>query len=50
MLGITKLSPTAYHPECVSMVERFNHTLKSMLRKHADKFGTQLDKYLFGLL
>ena len=31
------------------MVERFNRTLKSMLRKHADKFGTQWDKYLSGI-
>ena len=49
-LGITKLNTTAYHPVCDGMVERFNHTLKSMLRKHANKFGTQWDKYLSGLL
>ena len=49
-LGITKLNTTAYHPECDGMVERFNRTLKSMLRKHADKFGTQLDKLFSGLL
>ena len=49
-LGITKMNTTAYHPECDGMVERFNRTLKSMLRKHADKFGTQWDKYLPGLL
>ena len=35
-LGITKLNTTAYHPECDGMVERFNRTLKSMLRKRAD--------------
>ena len=40
-LGITKMSTTAYHPECDGMVERFNRTLKFMLRKHADKFGMQ---------
>ena len=49
-LGITKLNTTAYHPECDGMVERFNRTLKSMLRQFADKFGTQWDKYLSGLL
>ena len=49
-LGITKLNTTAYHPECDGMVEQFNQTLKSMLRKHADKFGTQWDRYLSGLL
>lgn len=32
------------------MVERFNRTLKSMLRKHAAKFGEQWDTYLFGAL
>ena len=31
------------------MVERFNRTVKSMLRKYTDKFGTQWDKYLSGL-
>ena len=35
MLGIKKLNTTAYHPECDGMVERFNWTLKSSLRKHA---------------
>ena len=49
-LGITKLNTTVYHPECDGMVEQFNRTLKSMLRKHADKFGTQWDKYLSGLI
>ena len=49
-LGITKMSTTAYHPECDGMVERFNRTLKFMLRKHADKFGMQWDQYLPGLL
>jgi len=47
-LGITKLNTTTYHLECDGMVERFNHTLKSMLQKYADKFGTQWDKYLSG--
>ena len=32
------------------MVERFNHTLKTMLRKHASKFGAQWDNYLPGVL
>ena len=31
-LGITKLNTTAYHPQCDGLVERFNRTLKSMLR------------------
>ena len=32
------------------MVERFNHTLKAMLRKQAAKFGSQWDQYLSGVL
>ena len=50
MMGITKLNTTAYHPECDGMVERFNRTLKSMLRKHAARFGDQWDEYLSGIL
>ena len=38
-LGIRKLNTTAYHPQCDSVVERFNRTLKAMLRKHAEDFG-----------
>lgn len=50
ILGITKLNTTAYHPQCDGMVERFNRTLKSMLRKHASKFGNQWDNYLLAVL
>ncbi len=40
-LGITKLNTTAYHPQCDGLVERFNRTLKSMLRKHASRYGKE---------
>ena len=50
ILGMTKLNTTAYHPECDGMVERFNRTLKSMLRKHAARFGKQWDQYLSYIL
>ena len=50
LLGITKLNTTAYHPQCDGMVERFNRTLKSMLRKYAVKFNNQWDRYLQGVL
>ena len=50
MLGIEKLNTTAYHPACNGMIERFNHTLKTALRKHADRFGCQWDRYLSGVL
>ena len=50
LLGIEKLNTTSYHPECDGMIERFNRTLKSMLRKRAAQFGTQWDNHLPGLL
>ena len=50
MLGIKKLNTTAYHPACDEMVERFNRTLKAMLRKHAARFGRQWDCFLPGVL
>ena len=50
MLGITKLNTTASHPQCDGAVERFNRTLKTMLRKHVMKFGVQWDQYLHGVL
>ena len=50
LLGIEKLNTTAYHPECDGMVERFNRTLKSMLRKRAAQFSNQWDRHLPALL
>ena len=50
ILGITKLNTTAHHPQCDGAVERFNRTLKTMLRKHAARFGNQWDTYLSGVL
>ena len=41
LLGIQKLNTTAHHPQCNGMVERFNRTLKTMLRKHVSRFGMQ---------
>ena len=49
-LGSMKLNTTAYHPECDGMVEHFNRTLKAMLCKQVNRFGTQWDKYLSGVL
>ncbi len=40
------MNTTAYHPACDGMVERFNRTLKAMLRKHAARFGGQWDRFL----
>ena len=50
LLGITKLNTTAYHPQCDGLTERFNRTLKTMLRKHVDQYGMQWDQYLHGVL
>ena len=50
LLGIEKLNTTAYHPQCDGLTERFNRTLKTMIRKHAATYGSQWDKYLYGLL
>ena len=50
LLGIKKLNTTSYHPQCDGLVERFNRTLKSMLRKHAADFRVQWDRYLPGVL
>ena len=50
LLEIKKLNTTAYHPQCDGLTERFNRTLKTMLRKHADQHGTQWDQYLHGVL
>ena len=50
LLGTQKINTTAYHPQCDGMVERFNRTLKSMLRKHAATYGAQWDKYLSAVL
>ena len=50
LLGIKKLNTTTYDPQCDGMVECFNCTLKSMLRKNAAEFGVQWDRYLHGVL
>lgn len=50
MLGITKLNTTAYHPQCDGAVERLNRTLKTVLRKHAARFGCQWDNHIPGIL
>ena len=50
MLGVTELNTTAYHPQCDGAVEQFNRTLKTILRKHAAKFGCQWDRFLPGIL
>lgn len=50
LLGIHKINTTSYHQQCDGMVERFNRTLKTMLRKHAATYGDQWDTYLPGVI
>ena len=46
LLGTKKLNTTSYHPQCDGLVERYNRTLKTALRKHAAHFGDQWDRLL----
>lgn len=50
LLGIEKRNTTSYHPQCDGMVELFNCTLKTMLRKRAAQFGNQWNEHLPALL
>ena len=50
LLGVKKLNTTSYHPACDGLVERFNRTLKTALRKRAADCGDQWDQYLSGVV
>ena len=50
MLGIQKLNTTAYYPQCDGMVEWFNCTVKTILRKNAATYSNQWDRYIFSTL
>ena len=49
-LGIKKLNTTALHPQCNGMVERFNRTLKTMLREHVSRFGMKWHTHLSSVI
>lgn len=49
-LGITAIRNSPYHPETDGLVERFNQTLKRMLRKFVSDTGKDWDKWLPFLL
>uniref|UniRef100_A0A3B3HAG4 Gypsy retrotransposon integrase-like protein 1 n=3 Tax=Oryzias latipes TaxID=8090 RepID=A0A3B3HAG4_ORYLA len=50
LLGIKSLRTTAYHPQTDGLTERFNQTIKQMLRKFVNESGTDWDKWLPYLL
>lgn len=49
-MGITAIRTSPYHPETDGLVERFNQTLKRMLRKFVSDTGKDWDKWLPFLL
>lgn len=50
LLKIHKLQTSPYHPQCNGLVERFNGTLKAMLRKFCADDPENWDRYLPYLL
>ncbi len=50
LLSIRSLKTTPYHPQCNGLVEKFNGTLKSMLRKMSAERPNDWDKYLWAVL
>ncbi|XP_068069442.1 uncharacterized protein isoform X2 [Danio rerio] len=46
LLGIKSLRTTPYHPQTDGLTERFNQTLKQMLRKFVDETGKNWDQWL----
>ncbi|XP_025116167.1 uncharacterized protein LOC112577326 [Pomacea canaliculata] len=50
LLSIRQITTTPYHPMCNGLVERFNGTLKAMLRKLCRDQPRQWDRYVNALL
>ena len=50
LLSISQLTTTPYHPMCNGLVERFNCTLKTMLRRLCAEKPKQWDRYVNTLL
>lgn len=50
LLSIRHLTTTPYHPACNGLVERFNGTLKSMLKKMCEERPSDWDRYIDSLL
>ena len=50
LLGIKGIKTTPYHPQTDGLVERFNRTLKTMLRRFVSQTGKDWDEWLLYLL
>ncbi|XP_021347442.1 uncharacterized protein LOC110446564 [Mizuhopecten yessoensis] len=50
LLSIRQLTTTPYHPQCNGLVERFNGTLKQMLKKMCTKKPKDWGRYVNALL
>ncbi|KAL2081694.1 hypothetical protein ACEWY4_023547 [Coilia grayii] len=50
LLGVKAIKTTPYHPQTDGLVERFNRTLKTMLRRFVSQTGTDWDDWLPYLL
>ena len=50
LVSIKHLKTTPYHPACNGLVERFNGTLKSMLKKMSEERPSDWDRYIDSLL
>ncbi len=46
MMGIKSIKTSAYHPQTDGMVERFNGTLKTGIRRYIAQYGEEWDKAL----
>ena len=45
-MGVNEVNTTAYHPQTDGLIERFNHTLTSMLAKTVKQNGSDWGKHL----
>jgi len=50
LLSIKQLTTTPYHPQCNGLVEHFNDTLKTMLKRMCSERPRDWDRYLNALL
>ncbi|XP_006812686.1 uncharacterized protein LOC100374860 [Saccoglossus kowalevskii] len=50
LLSIKQLTTTPYHPQCNGLVERFNATLKGMLKRMCSERPKDWDRYIAPLL